>query len=86
MTFYNNNFIKNSKSTGLKLLRAKLKKKEGKTKISSNCSIIKLTNKYSKMRLEIVELRNRVTKLSYANDVVLRVTNSKMFTEILLSS
>ena len=38
------------------------------------------------MRLEIVELRNRVTKLSYANDVVLRVTNSKMFTEILLSS
>ena len=38
------------------------------------------------MRLEIVELRNRVTKLSYANDVVLRVTNSEMFAEILLSS
>ena len=85
MTFYNNNFIKNSKSTGL-VTASQTQRKEGKTKISSNCSIIKLTNKYSKMRLEIVELRNRVTKLSYANDVVLRVTNSEMFTEILLSS
>ena len=34
-----------------------------------------------KWRFEILELRNRVTQ----NDVTLGVTNSKMFTEILLS-
>ena len=38
------------------------------------------------MRFGILELRNRVTKPSTQKDVTLRVTNSKIFIEILLSS
>ena len=34
--------------------------------------------KTQKMRFGILELRNRVTQRSYAKDVTLRVTNSKM--------
>ena len=53
-------------------------------------SVIKIQIKNEK-RLSLFEVQNsRVTKSSYEtvtqNDVTLRVTNSKMFTEILLSS
>ena len=34
--------------------------------------------KTQKMRFGILELRNRVTQRSYAKDVTLRVTNSKL--------
>ena len=43
-------------------------------------------SRVSNLRFGILELRNRVTNRVTQNDVTLRVTNSKLFIEILLSS